>query len=259
MELKTQLVIGGRPLVVSATRDDGDDESFCVRFSLDGAPLRAGGFWKPGEGFIDDAPDELADEAVNHALAAALERRFTEQPMLVYSLRVDPERDGAHARSWIGGLPRGMDSSQWPRWRSRPLTHVMTVSAELLDSVWSAASVFVSLFPEDREDLFFGLGCEVVLHAHECWSAPPTPAPDDWPTTHEIECLALAGDLLEATPSECARLRQYSGGAPSFLQPHRRGDEGAFLFQLDATLVPLNLGDNGVMYVFTRGLFAQSC
>ena len=69
---------------------------------------------------------------------------------------------------------------------------------------------------------------------------------DNWENNESL------AELFEAVHNSA-----YAGGKPTWLQGE--GYEGHFIFQFDEKLIEVNLGDSGVMYVFTNTAFWQCC
>lgn len=166
----------------------------------------------------------------------------------------------------IGGKPIGVDAKSWPRHEGKALSHLVTVDLATLDLPFVPKNRALAVFcldPDDNEAFEPNNPYTrvVLLSAQDIGKGEPAEVPEHAQLpAYRLETSALDGES-----------RTYFGGAPKWIQgdPTRdAGDDfvqsmqkamemGGFYLQFDERLVPMNLGDAGVMYVFERTAFWQ--
>lgn len=191
------------------------------------------------------------------------------------------ERDEAAAtttmRSHIGGTPVGISADAWPRRGKRAdprMEHLLTLAAaDLPGGAWPGGSAAIALFISDRrnnlastpdtdETAVVALGAAALSEGESAGWPPPRElarcalriTPVDVPV--EVFSGEPSEPDVEALRDALLRSPGYALGEPIWLQDD--AFDGAFVCQLDASLIPMNLGDQGVLYVFTDRAFWQS-
>lgn len=163
----------------------------------------------------------------------------------------------------VGGRPLGVSTDDWPRFQDVPMQHLVTVPKAAIPAELGAATdvVAVALFcyqpnlneaftPDTDQSAVLFLTAADLSRGE---SAPPDGYLDD-------EELARAALTYHPSQISMAELRSisFAGGSPIWIQgAESKPDFGAFLFQFDEELVPMNLGDAGVMYVFENAAWWQ--
>lgn len=185
----------------------------------------------------------------------------------------------------IGGSPIGVDWESWPCKdddEDLPMHHLFTLdlaSAPRLQARVGAGVRAVALFvyEPDRNEAwqpFSGDSALVLLSEQDLARGrleDELPAGDHAFKAFGVREVEVPADIFDAAKhqgdsepapeiatirDEVFRASARLGGAPLWLQ----GDEHAgapFLMQFDASFVPMNLGDSGVMYVFRDTAFWQ--
>lgn len=211
----------------------------------------------------------------------------------IYILEKLKTRPTAETVRRIGGKPIGISSEQYPMFNGKPMEHLVTLDLEVMPELKigeladkSAVALFISnkqsnnanevsrgngeakVFLLSSEDLQRGELLEVPnpqklpddfndgnpneLDETESYTYEvatvdvPEAVFDDWENNESLE------ELFEAVHNSA-----YADGKPTWLQGE--GYEGHFIFQFDAKLIEVNLGDSGVMFVFTNTAFWQCC
>lgn len=196
-------------------------------------------------------------------------------PVTIFRRSTEPPSDGAIGR--IGGRPFGVTRETWPTKdgdEDLPMEHLVTIdvasapSLQRLEGV-RAVALFCHSPPHNEAYRPGNSWTEVMLLSDEDVARGPYEGP--LPAGRD-EAVAVIAEALEV-PSDCfgaatgtdaeleaikAALYQssaWSGPSPLWLQePEHFGD---FLFQFDERFVHMNLGDSGVMYVFSDTAFWQ--
>lgn len=165
----------------------------------------------------------------------------------------------------IGGRPIGIDAKNWPMHEGRAMSHLITIDLHTLDLPFVPKNRALALFcldPESNEATEPNTPYTrvILLSAQDLKRGEPKELPP-----HR----AIEASRLETAALGGQEARSYFGGTPKWLQsdPTEHEDfsqslqatveRGGFYFQFDEALVPMNLGDAGVMYVFERTAFWQ--
>jgi hypothetical protein len=191
------------------------------------------------------------------------------------------ERDEAAATtamtSHIGGAPVGISADAWPRRGKRAdprMEHLLTLAAaDLPGGALPGGIAAIALFISDRrnnlastpdtdETAVVTLGAADLAAGGTAGGPPPRElarcalriTPIDVPV--EVFSGEPSGPDVEALRDALLRSPGYALGGPIWLQDDAFA--GEFVCQLDASLVPMNLGDQGVLYVFSDRAFWQS-
>jgi hypothetical protein len=194
----------------------------------------------------------------------------------VFLLERDEDDEPSAWVSRIGGAPVGVSAEAWPRHgkgKDARMEHLLTLAAaDLPGATLPDGAAAVALFirnrehndatsPDTDETAVLLLSEDDLAGGTWAGAAPP----------RELEACALrvtavdvpAAVFGEDIDGDLAALRTallqcpgYALGEPIWLQEAE--DVGDFVCQLDASLVPMNLGDQGVLYVFTSAAFWQS-
>ncbi len=157
--------------------------------------------------------------------------------------------DDASTLSRVGGSPPG--ALAWPEHDGAPMVHLLTLDvrglALGLPASTDAVSVFISSVWEN-EAWEPGTPETAVVHRTEADLAGPAATPPEHDDDDRLEPAGLALKDAAGLSDEELYKHSFAGGAPIWLQ----GDEGGgtFVLQFDESLVPVNLGDAGIMYVF---------
>lgn len=164
----------------------------------------------------------------------------------------------------VGGKPIGVDAKSWPMHEGRAMSHLITIDLHTLDLPFVPKNRALALFcldPDNNQahDAGNPYTRVVLLSAQDIKKGEPSAMPEHTP---------IAAAKLKTSPLT-GESRTYFGGQPAYLQgdPFEHlelGDmmaqsieRGGFYFQFDESVVPMNLGDSGVMYVFERTAFWQ--
>ena len=163
----------------------------------------------------------------------------------------------------IGGSPIGIAPASWPKFKNKPMTHLITVDLKTVPLGYRPANRAISVFcanpdgnhasdPATRETKVILIPPKDIPRGE---TAPPKNAPVLEPAKLIVQKKAWRKDC-------------YFGGDPAWLQgepacfePGGEDPPYSFIFvmQFSEHLVPMNLGDAGVMYVCTNGAFWQCC
>jgi hypothetical protein len=166
----------------------------------------------------------------------------------------------------VGGLPIGVSAETWPRRAGKPMHHVLTLDLKQHPTLQvpdkRAVAFFISS-PQHHEAYAPGNDHVAVLLLDEADLAAGQPA---WPSDLEGDRLRAGTLLFEDGAGLSKRqllARSHAAWMPTWLQDDHDTDiwaaePGKFVLQLTTELVPgLNLGDLGVMYVFSNTAFFQ--
>jgi hypothetical protein len=195
----------------------------------------------------------------------------------IFLLERDETAATSGVTSHVGGAPVGIGPDTWPRHGQRAdprMEHLLTlVAADLPGGALPGGMAGFALFVSNRSDnLASTPGTDetavVPLDAADLsageWTGAPPPrelarcalriTPIDVPT--EVFAHEPTGPDVEVLRDALLRCPGYALGEPIWLQDD--AFDGEFVCQLDGALVPMNLGDQGVLYVFTDRAFWQS-
>jgi hypothetical protein len=158
----------------------------------------------------------------------------------------------------IGGRPLGVDHKNWPMifnpniLKKQPMIHVLTIDARALQVPIAksirALALFVSsaempFYCGDRTSDYKVLALTDKEIARGELEGPTHPEEEEEPLPAGVLC-------FEPSTSE-SNSRSFSGKEPKWIQPRsERNSNRGFVLQFDSWLVPLNLGDSGVLYMF---------
>jgi hypothetical protein len=203
---------------------------------------------------------------------------------LFFLERGDGEPDD-EAVSRLGGAPYGIDEDEWPcrdEEGDEPFTHMFTIDMNDVPSMkgpFKEEARAVSLFvqnPNHNEAWSAGNDSTIVqvLTEDEVADGPyegELPVGDESPTAIEAREVEVPTaifdydpmDYQNSLPDQLDEIRgtvyqtsAWGGGSPMWLQaPEYAG--GLFLLQFDESFAYMNLGDMGIMYVFTDTAFWQ--
>lgn len=165
----------------------------------------------------------------------------------------------------IGGKPIGITEKSWPMHEGRAMTHLVTIDLHTLDLPFVPKNRALAVFcldPDDNKayELNNPYTRVVLIPPHDIKRGEPETMPE-----HTL----LPAARLETGPLTTQETLTYFGGVPKWVQsdPAEHDDftqnlsnaieRGGFYFQFTEQLVPMNLGDAGVMYVFERTAFWQ--
>ncbi|HEY0134789.1 MAG TPA: hypothetical protein VGB85_11935 [Nannocystis sp.] len=176
--------------------------------------------------------------------------------------------------SRVGGPGFDLGDRQ-PQGEEQPMTHLWTLATADVPALANAfpGAAAVALYmadPEENEayEAFNGLTALVPVSAEDIARGEAEPTGQDLGPRHvTAEHLEVASSAFvydsedeDASPRRVLRNAIYgasarAGGGPIWLQ----GDEheGDFLLQFDESFASVNLGDCGIMYVFTDTQFWQ--
>jgi hypothetical protein len=172
---------------------------------------------------------------------------------------------GAKDISRIGGKPIGIDAKNWPMHEGKALSHLMTIDLHTLDLPFVPRNRALAVFclnPDDNGAYEPGnpFTRVVLISPQDIKKGEPAEVP-----AHP----QLTAAKLETAPLTNQDPMTFFGGVPKYIQgdPFESHDfseglqksieSGGFYCQFDESLVPMNLGDSGVMYVFERTAFWQ--
>jgi hypothetical protein len=183
----------------------------------------------------------------------------------IWLLEVDSKCNESTANR-IASAPLGVPESRWPRADGSPMEHLLTVDLASMPELRGrlggtrALAFFVSSREENSaykpgtgQSAVLALSDEDLAKGH----APAGPSfsvvPVDVPAAvFARKVPAALRDLRDAIYRAPGR----AGGGPLWLQDPMRADAG-FVLQFDQRLVPVNLGDTGIMYGFADDVFWQ--
>jgi hypothetical protein len=212
------------------------------------------------------SPRPTSPGAIDPSATAKLEVGPGQRGFLPRSLLTRVEgKPGATEINRIGGKPIGIDPRNWPMHEGKAMSHLLTIDLHTLDLPFVPKNRALAVFcinPEHNDAFEAGNPyTRVVLispsdlkrgEANEVPNHPEVPA-----------------FRLQVSPLTQQDAWTYFGGAPKWLQgdPAESADfseglqhsleRGGFYCQFNENLVPMNLGDSGVMYVFERTAFWQ--
>jgi hypothetical protein len=188
-------------------------------------------------------------------------------PITIYLLEAVNKEPSPNLVARIGGSPIGITSDTWPRFNGKPMEHLITVDLEEMPELKTgtlASARAVALFIDDRMEN--EVASIIVLSQDEISKGEPSinlRVSDEPASCYKITPVkvpeAVFDDFqIEGGESPLEKLRGaifstsipgYAAGKPLWLQGKEH--EGHFLFQFDESFIDVNLGDAGVMYVFT--------
>ncbi|MEZ4310153.1 MAG: hypothetical protein R3F14_19095 [Polyangiaceae bacterium] len=189
----------------------------------------------------------------------------------IYVLRRLDEEHGEDLNR-IGGAAPGVDASRWPKRGDEPMTHLFTMDLDTMPELRARVSAddggearAISVFcanPDNNEAYSSDNGETAVLVSSRAQIAAPASPPEDVESMSEARFEAVA---VQVRPhvwehrtdlrTEIYRASARVLGEPIWLQsPEHDGD---LLCQFDDSFVHMNLGDSGVMYVFSDTAFWQ--
>jgi hypothetical protein len=194
----------------------------------------------------------------------------------VFLLERDEHSDPGERVSRIGGAPVGVSAAAWPRrgkGKDARMEHLLTLAAaDLPGAALPDGAAAVALFvrnrdhndatsPDTDETAVLLLSEDDLAGGDWAGAAPPREleACGLRVTAVEVPTAVFGEDVdgdLGALRTALLQGPGYALGEPIWLQEAE--DVGDFVCQLDASLVPMNLGDQGVLYVFTSAAFWQS-
>lgn len=198
-------------------------------------------------------------------------------PVTVYLLEAVDEPVPPSSVARRGGNPIGISRENWPLFKNRPMEHLITLDLEAMPALKTDILVnarAVALFVSDRMDnQAFEPGTQETMIISLLQDDIDNGEPSFILRKNEEQASAYniipvlvpeavfdnSGEYEEDHPLEKLKnaifSKSYAAGRPLWLQ--REEHDGHFLFQFDESLIDLNLGDEGVMYVFTDTAFWQ--
>jgi hypothetical protein len=200
------------------------------------------------------------------------------RPTTIYFLEAIDKRPSPDSVARIGGKPIGITPDTWPLFDGKPMEHLITLDLAELPELKTGALAdarAVALFIGDRmENEAYEPGTKetsiIVLSQDDIDKGePPTSLRESGEpaSRYEVTPVRVPASVFddpheEEEESPLHELRSaiyssscYAGGKPLWLQFAEH--EGHFLFQFDESFIDVNLGDAGVMYVFTDTAFWQ--
>ena len=191
---------------------------------------------------------------------------------VIYALRNLEEAPAKATLNRTGGKPPGIDAEAWPTHDDEPMEHLFTLDLETMPELKNPKTDnrSVSFFcyspdhneawtPGNDQTALLKAASEQVGQDHE----PPEEA-EVRPQGHfEAVRIEVPSDVWFTTDGVLGELRGaiYQLGARVLGEPlWLQGDEGGgagFVMQFDESFVGVNLGDMGIMYVFSDGGFWQ--
>ncbi len=177
----------------------------------------------------------------------------------IYALRkLEEAKDKTHL-NLIGGVAPGVDASRWPQEDDEWMEHKFTLDLDTMPDLKKRFPDFrtMSFFCDDESDNYIDGGGTQVLFSTDA-QVQKNDAPEDLNSSRPryFEAVELKVDMS----NESQRDKVYSLparvlGDPIWLQ----GEEGGanFIMQFDEFCCDINLGDMGLMYVFSDDAFWQ--
>ncbi len=213
---------------------------------------------------------DKVDKAV---MLAERARKASKAPTeVIYAFRTLEKAPAKKTLNLTGGKPPGIDAEGWPVKDDEPMVHLFTLDLETMPELKNPKTDTrsVSFFcwsPGYNEAWEAGNDQTALLKAtadrvgedHE----PPEEAEIREQGYFEAVRIEVPSDVWYAKSGVLDELRGaiYSLGARALGQPlWLQGDEGGgagFVMQFDESFVDINLGDMGIMYVYTDGGFWQ--
>lgn len=213
-----------------------------------------------------------------HELAAKLISAAAPESTTIYLLNPIGNVPTHEQVARIGGNPIGVTEERWPLFEGRPMEHLITIDLEAMPELRKdglaearAIALFISdpvenqaFEPGTQETAILVLSQEDIeggeLSAALCnnkiaaggYQITPVKVPrgvfEELPEDQEHTDLEKLKNAIYAASG-------YAGGEPLWLQyPEHKG---RFLLQFDESLVDVNLGDAGILYVFADTAFWQ--
>ncbi|MEM7605054.1 MAG: hypothetical protein AAF411_06825 [Myxococcota bacterium] len=259
---------------------------FSAEFEFDGDTLEAEATYVPERGGFDlvirrdDAiidqgvwsPDAYSTEGfANEELAEAAVDRFFE-PEDFYTdkwevtMNTLEAREGdvsADAVDRIGGVPIGVSVKRWPvlAHLSEPMQHIITVDAgHFEDGILPKGTAAVALFmwnPDENEAFEPATAATQVLFLSkdDLSAGEIDDRPEGYDASREVEAAQL---VVKEETGPFGELEEHIGRPIGWCQGPEGEDEGGpFLFQFTESLIDINLGDAGTMYVFRDAAWWQ--
>lgn len=175
----------------------------------------------------------------------------------------------SEALNVIGGAAPGVDAARWPTRDNEPMAHLFTLDLntmpELRGEVGQAVRA-ISVFcasPDNNEAFEPGNDYTAIVTTTEAQLREQATPPEGAALRDEHRFEAVGIDVSPSVWSDESELHgelyKCSGrvlGSPIWLQAEE-GAGGAFLMQFDESFCSMNLGDCGVMYVFSGTAFWQ--
>jgi hypothetical protein len=173
----------------------------------------------------------------------------------------------------IGGAAPGVDAARWPKLGEDAMTHLFTMDLDTMPELRARVSCedggkprAVSVFcmsPDDNEAYEAGTDETCVLVSSEAQVAasaePPAEVQMLDPSQFEAIPVNVSPHVWRSRSGDlCSEIYRCSGralGEPIWLQSPEH--VGSLLCQFDDGFVSMNLGDTGVMYVFSDTAFWQ--
>jgi hypothetical protein len=208
------------------------------------------------------------------------------------------EHGGAKGESvnQIFGIPPGVDDSRWPLTLSgAPMVHILTLDLRTAPGVGSTPARAIAFFladPDTNDALFEPVPAFMkVLYLSEediakgviAKDSPAKTTASPRPYPYEAHSFAVAipftctrvevpsaifgmwglpeepsEELQEVASAVGSRLPGFAGGRPTSDDATHMHPNGKFVMQFNESLVPINLGDAGTMFVFDDVAFFTS-
>jgi hypothetical protein len=195
----------------------------------------------------------------------------------IYILQQETNKPMANSVKRIGGAPIGVTPATWPHFNGTPMQHVLTLDLAALPALHvgelanvRAAALFISHFEDNQafrpqtpesavillseDDIQQGEPNEILNQHHsepQSYQVQPVTIPiglfNHLGKTEKPGTLRELQDLLYTS--------SYAAGKPLWMQGNEH--DGHFLCQFDETFIEMNLGDAGIMYIFTDTAFWQ--
>jgi len=174
---------------------------------------------------------------------------------LITTLRRAQDGEAIEGASRVGGTLPGLSAGRWPTRVRAPMKLVLVLSrtdAPTLSSPGIAVFAHAphhngAMRPSTDETAVLPLTAQELAS-----SAGGTPIVAE---RIEVPANLWSSRTLSSARSKLLSFPGFAGGKPLWLQ--RAEHSGAFVLQADAQLLPMNLGDTGILYVFEDTAFWQ--
>lgn len=195
----------------------------------------------------------------------------------IYIFQQEINKPMASSVKRIGGVPIGVTPATWPHFNGTPMQHVLTLDLVALPALRvgelanvRAVALFISHFENNQafqphtpesavmllseNDIQQGEPNEILnQHNSETQSYQVQPVTIPVSFFNHLGKTEKPGALREL--QDLLYTSAYAGGKPLWMQGNEH--DGHFLCQFDETFIEMNLGDAGIMYVFTDTAFWQ--
>ncbi len=201
------------------------------------------------------AREAYMKRTLNRSLAELVATSRTGAKTVIATLRRARDGEVTEGASRVGGALPGLSAGRWPLHGQEPMRLVLVLSRADAPTLSSPGVAVFAHNPDLNSASRPGTDETAVLPLTEEELASSSGGTSIVAEKIEVPSNLWTSRTLAAARTKLFSLPGFAGGKPIWLQ--RAEHSGGFVLQAAAELVPMNLGDGGVLYVFDDTAFWQ--